>query len=67
MSPLFMLCLTTQQSIPTGVQWDADSLATIWLTTIYVACPSCGQTHECRVRDAYLHTISSVEKLGPSI
>jgi hypothetical protein len=44
-----------QQSVPTGVETDAESLRKSWTKTLRLSCPHCGEVHEISVRETYLN------------
>jgi hypothetical protein len=55
MASLSLICPTTHQRAPTGIQTDVQSLRTVWKATLKVKCPRGGEMHEMSVRETYLN------------
>jgi hypothetical protein len=57
MASLFFTCPATNQQVPTGIETDAQSLATFWKATLSVKCPHCVGMHEIPVRETYINNV----------
>jgi endogenous inhibitor of DNA gyrase (YacG/DUF329 family) len=54
MEHLIFVCPTTGRQVDSGVESEIGTLLRIRNETVRVHCPECGQSHEWRVRDAFL-------------
>jgi hypothetical protein len=54
MGPIFTLCPTTGQEIPTGIEADKQTLARVPAFRSRILCQHCGEEHEWTQRDAWI-------------
>ena len=54
MSVLVFTCPNTKRVIDSGIETDPQSLAEVWLVSVRVRCPHCGDQHEPQVWEGRL-------------
>jgi hypothetical protein len=61
MAFLTVRCPTTNQQCECDVATDAANLAKVWKMTKDIQCRICGETHQIKIRDAFIDMIISRE------
>ena len=54
MEHLIFICPTTGREVDSGVETEISTLLRIRDEAVRALCPTCGEFHEWRVRDAFL-------------
>jgi hypothetical protein len=60
---LSAVCPTTGKRISTGILTDSTTLAMVWFSDVRVKCPHCGKKHAIKIREAYVESALSNERL----
>ena len=63
MGVLSIRCPKTGQSAPTGIDTEYESLVTSWDRSLSIDCFHCGETHDVKIRDAFIAAAISDEAI----
>jgi endogenous inhibitor of DNA gyrase (YacG/DUF329 family) len=63
MTELSAVCPTTGKRVTTGVHTDFVTLTKLWFSDVRVTCPHCGKKHAIKIREAYIESAVSDERL----